>query len=80
MGLGARVWFEYVRSKANVADTPSRFDLEGIDFDLAEWYGERVLDGLVSEWRRAVVPDDVDWKSSAAEWAQRFEWARSVAV
>ena len=28
--LGARIWSEYVRTKANVADEPSRVDLTGI--------------------------------------------------
>ena len=32
--LGARIWFEYVRTKANVADEPSRIDLAGAVYDI----------------------------------------------
>ena len=38
--LGANVWFEYVPSKANIADLPSRGDFELLrsnDFK-AEWF------------------------------------------
>ena len=28
LGLGVRAWFEYVASKANIADLPSRGDVE----------------------------------------------------
>ena len=32
-GLGAAVWMEYVRSKGNVADEPSRVDISQSEWD-----------------------------------------------
>ena len=36
MGLAARVWFEYVPSKANPSDEPSRVDISGQRFCMCE--------------------------------------------
>ena len=33
-GLGADLWFEYVRTDANVSDEPSRVDLSGERYEL----------------------------------------------
>ena len=66
LGLRARPWFEYVRSKANPADEPSRVDLAGL-----RW---RVLacPELVSE------PVPVSWPQ-ADTWRDPAGWARLAA-
>ena len=66
LGLRARPWFEYVRSKANPADEPSRVDLAGV-----RW---RVLacPELVSE------PVPVSWPQ-ADDWRDPAGWARLAA-
>ena len=55
-GLEARVWFEYVASKANIADFPSR-SLFGY------------LTRLGSVARPPVLPDISRWDCAAQEWA-----------
>ena len=67
-GLGAKAWFEYVRTKANVADEPSRFDLSGVRYD----FGERMVDGVAvacgsSEPMPVRLPT-CSWGDDAAEW------------
>jgi hypothetical protein len=42
LALGARVWFEYIRTDANVSGEPSRVDLTGVRYAL----GEDVAGGL----------------------------------
>ena len=48
VGLRTDVWFEYVASKANIADLPSR-----MDFDL--------LKSLSAQERQCVLPSTEDW-------------------
>ena len=64
-GLGASVWFEYVRSKANVADVPSREDLSDEPWD-CDLPGE----GLVSNPIPVVMPEQRDWAREAGEWVR----------
>ena len=65
-GLGTAVWFEYVRTKANVADEPSRVNLgEGIwDCGLDDCGA-----GLRSWPTEVRLPEARDWAEPAAEWA-----------
>ena len=65
MGLRVRVWLEYVASKANIADFPSR----GV-FDM--------LSGLQSEARPLVMPALSGWEDEAAVWAQLGEGAQGA--
>ena len=66
LGLRARPWFEYVRSKANPADEPSRVDLSG-----ERW---RVLacPELVSEPVPVSFPQVECWRDPAG-WARLGE-------
>ena len=66
LGLRARPWFEYVRSKANPADEPSRVDLSSV-----RW---RVLacPELVSEPVPVSWPQEDNWRDPAG-------WARLAA-
>ena len=61
VGLRTDVWFEYVASKANIADLPSR-----MDFDL--------LKSLSAQERQCVLPSTEDWLQPAQMWieARRF--------
>ena len=65
-GLGCRCWLEYVRSKANVADAPSRVDLSSV-----RW---RVLacPDIVSEPVPVSWPQEDNWRDPAG-------WARLAA-
>jgi hypothetical protein len=58
LGLKASVWFEYVRSKANIADLPSR----GVDTP-------DMLVALGSTYVEMVMPPLDDWTKPAAMWA-----------
>ena len=79
-GLCARVWFEYVRSKANPSDAPSRIAwMSEWDLDLAEFFEDETLRGLRSEVVRCRLPEERDWADMAAEWARRARiWSGSV--
>ena len=61
VGLRTDVWFEYVASKANIADLPSR-----MEFDL--------LRRLRAQERQCVLPSTEDWLQPAQMWieARRF--------
>ena len=65
-GLGVRAWFDYVRSKANVSDEPSR------DADLADSVmrlasrGRRVM--LASHPIDLLLPESEAWACEAAAW------------
>ena len=52
------MWFEYVRSKANIADLPSR----GVDTP-------DMLVTLGNKHRKMVMPPLDDWTEPAARWA-----------
>ena len=56
-------WLEYVRSKGNVADEPSRVDLSGKAWDCDI--------GVHSEPVECKLPQQSRWKESAAEWTLR---------
>jgi hypothetical protein len=58
LGLQADAWFEYVASKANIADLPSRGEF-------AE------LERLRSTERPAVMPAVADWFDAAEAWIER---------
>ena len=60
VGLRATCWLEYVASKANIADLPSRGDFE-------------LLDELGSEARECVLPPTAAWDEAASEWMRRAE-------
>ena len=76
-GLGARVWFEYVRSEANVADLPSRVDMSDMIFDLADQFKDESLRGLRSEPVPCVLPEERDWADGAARWTRSAKEGRS---
>ena len=72
-GLGADVWFEYVRTDANVADDPSRRDMSykryAIGADIAAGVRAFVTSEPVA---RVPMPASDEWaRVSAAVWAQR---------
>ena len=66
MGLGARVWFEYVPSKANPSDEPSRVDMSQQRFRICE-HPE-----IVSEPLPLIFPPVERWSDPAG-------WAREAA-
>uniref|UniRef100_A0A7S4F9Y6 Uncharacterized protein n=1 Tax=Chrysotila carterae TaxID=13221 RepID=A0A7S4F9Y6_CHRCT len=55
--VGARVWFEYVSSKSNIADLPSRGEF-------------RMLHELGSIQRHCVLPPLESWRAAAADWVE----------
>ena len=63
VGAGVATWFEYVRSKANVADLPSRYEFE-------------LLRELGSEEVDVSLPVIDDWFAPAAEWLRRARVTR----
>ena len=65
--LQVDVWFEYVRSKANVADLPSR-DAWG---ELLRVLARMALDGCATFIPKAVMPDVSSWRAPAADWLAR---------
>jgi hypothetical protein len=73
-GLEADVWFEYVRTDANVADEPSRVDLAferyAIGADIAEGVRALVTSDPVAE---VVLPTPREWDARAAAWLRRAQ-------
>lgn len=71
-GLGADVWFEYVRTDANVADEPSRVDMSyeryAIGADIAAGIRAFVTSTPVAE---VPLPAPSEWDADAAAWATR---------
>ena len=67
-GLGVDAYFEYVRSKANVADFPSRFERG----KLREALVDAGLGHLYVEWVECVLPTFAEWKTTPPRaWLQR---------
>ena len=61
-------YFEYVRSKANVADFPSRFERG----KLREALVDAGLGHLYVEWVECVLPTFAEWKTAPPRvWLQR---------
>ena len=74
VGLGARVYFEYVRSKGNVADEPSRIDLTHEVYDFFESSPRlRSVNSIES-----VMPERRRWYEAAGEWAAAGERRRAA--
>ena len=70
--LGVDSYFEYVRSKANVADFPSRFERA----KLREALVDAGLGHLYVEWVECVLPTFAEWKTTPPRaWLQRGEEA-----
>jgi hypothetical protein len=71
-GLGADVWFEYVRTNANVSDEPSRVDLSyeryAIGADVAAGVQAFVTSEPVPTTR---LPEPSEWDAGAAAWMRR---------
>ena len=68
--IRARVWFEYVRTKANVADEPSRVDLSGTVYELGSSPSETLKERMpTSVPVPCFVPPPVAVGESAAAWA-----------
>ena len=67
-GLRVRVWFEYVRTDANVSDKPSREDLSAQRYELGAEVTGALRGALVSEPVPSVLPDVSDWDKAAAAW------------
>lgn len=63
-GMGVDTYFEYVRSKANVGDFPSRSE-RGL---LRKALVEAGLGWMTVEWIECVLPTFGDWKSAAPEY------------
>ena len=63
-GLGVRLWFEYVRSKANVSDAPSRDDLTGQFYDS----DFKKAPGLGSHDAGLELPAVRRWDDEASRW------------
>ena len=62
-GFGTKAWFDYVPSKANVSDEPSRVpELADADFVIA------IEPGLVSAPVPLYMPDEEAWDSDAGDW------------
>ena len=75
---GVDAYFEYVRSKANVADFPSRFERG----KLREALVDAGLGHLYVEWVECVLPTFAEWKTTPPRvWLQRgAEAGRRTAV
>jgi len=73
-GLGCRAWLEYVASKANVSDAPSRVDLAGVEWDCGLQKSE-----LRSRPVRARLPEERQWSDPAGSWCSRARGAALVA-
>lgn len=70
VGAGVSVWFEYVRSKANIADMPSRGAFE-------------MLHAMGSVEVAVELPPVSAWSRPAAEWmreAREAAWPRPKSV
>ena len=63
--LRARVYFDWVPSKANIADLPSREMFDELRSELAGFESHRLNDHLV-------VPDVAMWDAPLETWADRF--------
>ena len=61
MGLGATVWFEYVRSKANCSDAPSRERA----LELRRMWIGRVIP---SEPHMLALPEGDAWLAGSGDW------------
>lgn len=64
------MWFEYIRTDANVADEPSRADLSGARYEL----GAEPAAGIAAfthskPVRETVLPSLDEWDANAVAWA-----------
>jgi hypothetical protein len=73
-GLGADVWFEYVRTDANVSDEPSRVDLSRTRYELGAQPSSGVAAYAVSRPIETVLPTPHEWDADGVVW---MELARS---
>jgi len=64
-GLDCRSWLEYVASKANVSDAPSRIDLSGVVWDCG------VHADIRSKPVAVVLPRERRWYDEAGTWCRR---------
>ena len=71
-GMRCAVWFEYVRSAANISDEPSRLDLSRV-----VWDGGLPGTGLVSQPVPVVMPAMRRWWDAAASWTEPL-WMRRL--
>ena len=68
-GLEADVWFEYVRTDANVADEPSRADLSGERYGLGANPAAGIAAFAESEPIGPARPPELqEWDRPPAEW------------
>ena len=68
--MGARIWFEYVRTKANVADEPSRVDLAGAVYDIGADMPAEVGAALCSAPVAAILPElNAIWGWPLGRWS-----------
>ena len=76
-GLDADVWFEYVRTDANVADAPSREDLSTERYELGAKPAQRLAAMASSSPVELVLPTPSEWDADAAIWeAAARRWSR----
>ena len=65
--LQVYIWFEYVRTKANVSDEPSRVDLSGAVFDF-RCVAPEVAAFIGSTPVEARLPADTRWAEGDLPW------------
>ena len=65
-GLRTSVYFDYVPSKANIADLPSRDAFDELEHELRGLHVARALPGGLS------VPSFLQWRAPLASWVTRF--------
>ena len=65
--LQVSVWFEYVRTRANVSDEPSRIDLSGAVFDF-RCVAPEVAAFVGSTPLQACFPADTQWAAEDLPW------------
>ena len=71
-GLGADVWFEYVRTDANVADRPSREDMSFERYAIGADIARGVRAFVVSEPVADVpLPAPSEWSAGGGAWMMR---------
>ena len=76
-GLGADVWFEYIRTDANVADEPSRVDLSRVAHAFGAWPEAGLPPLMLSLPVEARVPPAGEWNAGAAVWMSAAAARRS---
>ena len=75
-GLDADVWFEYVRTDANVSDEPSRVDLSRTRYELGAQPSSGVAAYAVSRPIETVLPTPHEWDADGVVCVERAQSRR----